>query len=116
MLVAITQVGCAFSLQFGSCDHGADGSGTLEIDYESEAWVDCYGDEIHDSEEMRRDNPEGFSWDCCGETADAPGCTSGPHKHGGAKRARSSPSPLTGGSATKRTMCVPFQNEVTGCP
>ena len=72
-------------------DASADGLdlGILEIDYESGAWVDCYGDEIHDSKVMRRDNPDGFMWDYCEGNAAAPGCAFGQHKKpSSTKRAR----------------------------
>ena len=42
--------------------------------------MDCYGDEIHDSEEMRQDNPDGSMWSCCEKGLDSPGCVRGAHK------------------------------------
>ncbi|AEO67918.1 uncharacterized protein THITE_2117094 [Thermothielavioides terrestris NRRL 8126] len=62
--------------------------GHLVLDPDSDAWVDCYGDEIRDDEDMRRDNPDGFEWSCCGKSGSEPGCTRASHKQGGAKRAR----------------------------
>ncbi|KAK4124415.1 hypothetical protein N657DRAFT_715080 [Parathielavia appendiculata] len=78
----------------------------VEIDYASEAWVDCYGDEIHDSPEMCEDKPQGFMWSCCEESSESPGCLRGAHKQGGEKRARSSPLRPTRGSASKRARFV----------
>ncbi|KAK4152401.1 hypothetical protein C8A00DRAFT_16291 [Chaetomidium leptoderma] len=84
-------------------------SGIIEINHDSEAWVDCWGDEIHDSEEMREDLPEGFMWSCCEKDMDAPGCMRGSHKQGRVKRPRTTTAATVqpaGESATKRTRCV----------
>ncbi|KAK4096150.1 hypothetical protein N658DRAFT_481132 [Parathielavia hyrcaniae] len=85
----------------GSCRYHP---GIVEIDYESEAWADHYGDEVHDSESMREDNPEGLIWTCCEESLEAPRCTRSAHRQGGAKRASSSPMKPTG---NKRARYVP---------
>jgi len=75
------------------------------IDHESEAWDDHYGDEIHDSEDMREDNPEGFMWSCCEKAIDDPGCARGAHKMGGAKKT-AAPARGGGEGSNKRARCV----------
>ncbi|KAL2017188.1 hypothetical protein VTK56DRAFT_2508 [Thermocarpiscus australiensis] len=62
--------------------------GDLLLDYESEAWVGCVGDEVRDDEDARRDNPEGFPWTCCEKSGCERGCTRDWHQQGGSKRAR----------------------------
>ena len=42
--------------------------GELEPDYDEDCWADhdeeCHGD--IDSNELRREYPDGYIWDCCG--------------------------------------------------
>lgn len=51
-------------------------------DYEGDFWADhdekCHG--VIDSAELREEYPDGYIWDCCGETGSHPGCMRGPHK------------------------------------
>jgi hypothetical protein len=55
--------------------------GELEVDWEGDFWADhderCHG--IIDSEESRKEHPEGFIWDCCDEEGDEEGCEVGEH-------------------------------------
>lgn len=50
-------------------------------DEEDDFWAD-HDEECHgpiDTEEMREQFPEGFTWDCCNQVGTAPGCTKGHH-------------------------------------
>ena len=54
--------------------------GELEVDYESEVWVDHYeeADGEIDTDENRYEYPEGFIWSCCGEVGGkTEGCVKG---------------------------------------
>ncbi|MCJ1243335.1 hypothetical protein MMC30_000532 [Trapelia coarctata] len=59
----------------------------LEIDYESDTWVDwdedCHGS--MDTKKHRSEYPDGFRWTCCNRSGDEDGCQKGRHK---AKRGR----------------------------
>ncbi|GKT98447.1 hypothetical protein FLAG1_03944 [Fusarium langsethiae] len=56
--------------------------GELEVDYDAHVWADhderCHG--TIDSEEMRKENPEGFTWTCCDKPGDKTGCKLGKHE------------------------------------
>jgi hypothetical protein len=55
----------------------------VEVDYEADAWIDHeVGDHgPYDTEQNRKDRPEGFMWSCCEETpGETEGCETGPHK------------------------------------
>ncbi|KIL88120.1 hypothetical protein FAVG1_09003 [Fusarium avenaceum] len=56
--------------------------GELEVDYEAYVWADhderCHG--TIDTEAMRKENPEGFTWVCCGKPGDESGCKLGKHE------------------------------------
>jgi hypothetical protein len=59
------------------------------VDDESDIWADhdedCHG--IIDSEEMRKEFPEGFRWDCCDQAGDGErGCSYARHEAIAAKR------------------------------
>lgn len=62
--------------------------GDLEPDYEGDFWADhdedCHG-EI-DSDDMRKEFPEGFRWDCCNKLGDEPGCRTTEHTASPAKK------------------------------
>lgn len=55
----------------------------LEVCDENEDYFWADHDENHhgpiDTEEMREQFPEGFTWDCCNKVGTAPGCTKGHH-------------------------------------
>jgi hypothetical protein len=55
--------------------------GELEVDYHADVWADhderCHG--TIDTDTMRKENPEGFTWSCCNEDGRADGCQTGPH-------------------------------------
>ncbi|KAK2774821.1 hypothetical protein CKAH01_13027 [Colletotrichum kahawae] len=57
-------------------------AGNLEPDYDGDFWADhdedCHG--IIDTDEMREEYPEGFTWDCCDQAGDAEGCHRGFHR------------------------------------
>lgn len=65
-----------------------DTVGNLELDRDNGVWTDYPAYMEMNTPETRRDNPEGFTWECCDRPADAPGCTPSWHQQGGAKRAR----------------------------
>ncbi|OIW29741.1 hypothetical protein CONLIGDRAFT_343303 [Coniochaeta ligniaria NRRL 30616] len=70
----------------GACFHHP---GYLAVDYESEVWDDWDepGHGIIDSEESRKNWPDGFKWDCCGETGEGKaGCQYSRHEAMAAKR------------------------------
>jgi hypothetical protein len=54
-------------------------SGELEVNDDAGTWDDhdegCHG--TIDSNSMRREFPEGFTWSCCGASGDAQGCVKG---------------------------------------
>jgi hypothetical protein len=56
--------------------------GELDVDYEGDYWADhdenCHG--LIDTEEMREEYPQGFTWSCCDEAGDEPGCQRGHHQ------------------------------------
>ncbi|KAK3935495.1 hypothetical protein QBC46DRAFT_397399 [Diplogelasinospora grovesii] len=55
--------------------------GNLEPDEEGDFWAD-HEEDHHgpiDTEENKREFPEGFIWDCCQECGTNPGCHRGPH-------------------------------------
>ncbi|KJZ77596.1 hypothetical protein HIM_02773 [Hirsutella minnesotensis 3608] len=56
--------------------------GHLEVDDESDFWADhdemCHG--TIDTEEMRKEYPEGFIWTCCGEDGTSDGCLRAMHE------------------------------------
>lgn len=59
-------------------------SGYLEVNYEDECWDD-HDENIHgriDSDELRREHPYNYIWDCCNQKGDAEGCKSGRHEAG----------------------------------
>jgi len=60
------------------------------VDDEGDFWADhdedCHG--MIDTEEMRREFPEGFSYPCCGQDGTAAGCTRGMHRAADDKRWR----------------------------
>ncbi|KAF3810316.1 hypothetical protein GCG54_00000360 [Colletotrichum gloeosporioides] len=56
--------------------------GYLEVDDEGDFWAD-HDEDCHgkiDTDEMREAFPDGFRWDCCGQTGDAEGCHRGSHR------------------------------------
>ncbi|KAJ3958837.1 hypothetical protein N0V92_004591 [Colletotrichum tropicale] len=56
--------------------------GYLEVDDEGDFWAD-HDEDCHgkiDTDEMREEFPDGFRWDCCGQTGDAEGCHRGAHR------------------------------------
>ncbi|KAE9971643.1 hypothetical protein BLS_005826 [Venturia inaequalis] len=58
--------------------------GELDIDDDASVWDDWEDrrDGIQDSEESRKEHPEGFSWDCCQRHGDGGfGCKRGPHRN-----------------------------------
>lgn len=61
----------------------------MEIDFESDFWADC-GDEYDDTPFWREQNPDGFTFPCCGETGSSinEGCTMGKHRAADGKRGR----------------------------
>lgn len=66
--------------------------GNLEVDDESDFWADhdedCHG--LIDTDEMRKDFPGGFRWDCCDAAGDAEeGCSYDRHEAFPAKRRKS---------------------------
>ncbi|KAI5467488.1 hypothetical protein BGZ63DRAFT_419188 [Mariannaea sp. PMI_226] len=54
----------------------------LEVDFDSDVWADhdekCHGPE--DTEENRREFPDGFIYPCCQGQGDAPGCERSKHE------------------------------------
>ncbi|KAK5938109.1 hypothetical protein PMZ80_009698 [Knufia obscura] len=66
---------------YGNCIYH---DGYLEVDDESDFWADhdedCHG--TIDSMELRKEFPEGYTWDCCGESGDAEGCKRKWHQAG----------------------------------
>lgn len=54
----------------------------MDVDDEDDFWADhdenCHG-EI-DTEDMRKEYPEGFRWSCRQELGDKEGCHTGPHR------------------------------------
>lgn len=57
-------------------------TGYLEVDDEGGFWAD-HDEDCHgkiDTDEMREEFPDGFRWDCCGQTGDAEGCHRGAHQ------------------------------------
>ncbi|CAI6340737.1 unnamed protein product [Periconia digitata] len=66
-------------------------AGDLEPDYEAEFWADhdedCHG--VIDSDELRKEYPEGYTWSCYEQRGDVGEfCEHGPHEPTIAKRAR----------------------------
>ncbi|KAK1774758.1 hypothetical protein QBC45DRAFT_336824 [Copromyces sp. CBS 386.78] len=61
----------------------------MEIDFDSEFWADC-GHEYDDTPFWREQNPDGFTFPCCGETGSSvdEGCTMGKHRAADGKRGR----------------------------
>ncbi|KAI0437612.1 hypothetical protein F4803DRAFT_141738 [Xylaria telfairii] len=55
--------------------------GSLDIIDDASTWDDwddaCFGDQ--DTEQNREEYPQGFTWDCCNERGDSPGCTRESH-------------------------------------
>ncbi|UZP33139.1 hypothetical protein NXS19_000955 [Fusarium pseudograminearum] len=65
--------------------------GELEVDYDADAWADhdesCHG--TIDTEEMRKENPDGFIWTCCDKPGGGEaGCKLGKHEADPAKSRR----------------------------
>jgi hypothetical protein len=64
----------------------------MEPDYESSFWADhdenCHG--TIDTEDMREEYPEGFTWTCCDKLGTEEGCTLSRHQpmEGLSKRAK----------------------------
>ncbi|KAB5575651.1 hypothetical protein GE09DRAFT_1281479 [Coniochaeta sp. 2T2.1] len=72
--------------------------GYLEVDDESDFWADhdekCHG--TIDTDEMRKAFPDGFIWDCCGESGDGKrGCEYARHEAIGSKRRKPNEKPGT---------------------
>ncbi|RFU76341.1 cytochrome p450 [Trichoderma arundinaceum] len=65
-------------------------SGEMEVDDEGDFWADhdedCHG--IIDSEEMRKEFSEGFTWNCCNKNGEEEGCQMGRHQADPAKSKR----------------------------
>jgi hypothetical protein len=57
-------------------------SGLLDCDWDAAEWYDwdetCHGP--IDTEEHKREYPDGFMWDCCGKSGTRRGCTRGKHR------------------------------------
>jgi hypothetical protein len=56
-------------------------TGDLEVDWEGGFWDD-HDEECHgriDTDDMRRECPDGFVWNCCDRKADNRGCTMSAH-------------------------------------
>ncbi|KAL6704685.1 hypothetical protein ACN47E_007967 [Coniothyrium glycines] len=64
--------------------------GELEVDHEGDFWADhderCHG--TIDTDEMRREYPEGFIWNCCDESGENEGCKKSRHRPNRAKRVK----------------------------
>ncbi|CAN9188491.1 unnamed protein product [Alternaria alternata] len=64
--------------------------GSQEVDWDGDFWADhderCHG--TIDTEEMRKEYPGGFLWDCCDKPGDASGCKSSRHRPDRTKRVR----------------------------
>ncbi|KAG8626355.1 hypothetical protein KVT40_005300 [Elsinoe batatas] len=58
--------------------------GELEVDWDGDFWADhdedCHG--TIDTEDMREEYPEGFTWSCCDEPGGSEGCQVGEHEGG----------------------------------
>ncbi|PVH96153.1 hypothetical protein DM02DRAFT_599716 [Periconia macrospinosa] len=58
-------------------------SGELDVDDDDDFWAD-HDEDIHgiiDSDELREQYPEGYTWSCCGERGGtSEGCERGPHE------------------------------------
>ncbi|KAI0187708.1 hypothetical protein EV127DRAFT_483141 [Xylaria flabelliformis] len=71
----------AFSVDDNPSDACQYHPGSLEMDDESSVWddwEDCRsGDRF--SKETEEEYPEGFTWDCCNQRGDSPGCTRDSH-------------------------------------
>ncbi|KAM6537641.1 hypothetical protein FALCPG4_003552 [Fusarium falciforme] len=56
--------------------------GELEVDYDGDFWADhderCHG--TIDTDEMREEFPDGFTWNCCDNTGSEKGCVTGRHE------------------------------------
>lgn len=59
---------------------------------------DCHG--LIDTEEMREEFPEGFTWNCCDQVGTAPGCTKGHHYAIEGKRMKTTADGGSGGSVS----------------
>jgi hypothetical protein len=62
----------------------------MEPDYDGDFWADTE-EKTHgpiDTEENRKEFPEGFIWQCCEKTGDKEGCEIGKHMPDLAKRAK----------------------------
>ncbi|OIW29740.1 hypothetical protein CONLIGDRAFT_643807 [Coniochaeta ligniaria NRRL 30616] len=66
--------------------------GELEFDDDSDTWVDWpYWDDDMDTEDMRKEYPGGFTWNCCDEPGDgSSGCEAHAHVAVNNKRQKAS--------------------------
>ena len=62
--------------------HRLTPSPVAEMEVEDDMWED-HDEDIHgiiDSEELRKEYPENYTWSCCEKDGTNPGCRSHPHK------------------------------------
>ncbi|KAI1761370.1 hypothetical protein GGR53DRAFT_469369 [Hypoxylon sp. FL1150] len=65
-------------------------NGNLEVNDDDDFWAD-HDENVHgeiDTEWMREEFPDGFTWDCCGKSGDTTGCVLGQHAATGARKGR----------------------------
>lgn len=57
-------------------------TGTLGLDSTLSVWEDFDRDSDGelDTDELRKEHPEGFEWDCCNKLGDSMGCKQARHK------------------------------------